>query len=191
MVKNFKIIAEIDEINNLDYSLLDNIKKSTGLLDITSYFNESDENFDNEWVINDDDELKEKYPDLFNYRGTNLLIWKKTEELKKVLDNTQKIWIYKYYDKDEELNLYNIILKEEVCVDPFSDKKEEEAVQLSQYYEAFLYEKLNKDLIQLNLDKLIPQNFNSLSSNPSEKSSIWEDLFNKSWTKIKNYQDKN
>lgn len=121
--KNFKIIAEIDEINNLDYSLLDNIKKSTGLLDITSYFNESDENFDNEWVINDDDELKEKYPDLFNYRGTNLLIWKKTEELKKVLDNTQKIWIYKYYDKDEELNLYNIILKEEVCVDPFSDKK--------------------------------------------------------------------
>ena len=37
--KNFKIIAEIDEINNLDYSLLDNIKKSTGLLDITSYFN--------------------------------------------------------------------------------------------------------------------------------------------------------
>ena len=32
--KNFKIIAEIDEINNLDYSLLDNIKKSTGLLDI-------------------------------------------------------------------------------------------------------------------------------------------------------------
>ena len=121
--KNFKIITEIDEINNLDYSLLDNIKKSTGLLDITSYFNESDENFDNEWVINDDDELKEKYPDLFNYRGTNLLIWKKTEELKKVLDNTQKIWIYKYYDKDEGPNLYNIILKEEVCVDPFSDKK--------------------------------------------------------------------
>ena len=101
--KNFKIIAEIDEINNLDYSLLDNIKKSTGLLDITSYFNESDENFDNEWVINDDDELKEKYPDLFNYRGTNLLIWKKTEELKKVLDNTQKIWIYKYYDKDSRI----------------------------------------------------------------------------------------
>ena len=77
--KNFKIITEIDEINNLDYSLLD----------ITSYFNESDENFDNEWVINDD-ELKEKYPDLFNYRGTNLLIWKKTEELKKILDNMQK-----------------------------------------------------------------------------------------------------
>lgn len=25
--KNFKIIAEIDEINNLDYSLLENIKK--------------------------------------------------------------------------------------------------------------------------------------------------------------------
>lgn len=121
--KRFKIIAEIDEINNLDYSLLDNIKKSTGLLDISSYFNENDDDFDNEWVINDDDELKEKYPDLFNYRGTNLLIWKKTEELKKVLDNTQKMWIYKYYDKDEELNLYNIILKEEVCVDPFSDKK--------------------------------------------------------------------
>lgn len=73
----------------------------------------------------------------------------------------------------------------------FIDKKEEEAFQLSQYYETFLYEKLNKDLIQLNLDKLIPQNFNSLSPNPSEKSSIWEDLFNKSWIKIKNYRDKN
>ena len=73
----------------------------------------------------------------------------------------------------------------------FIDKKEEEAFQLSQYYETFLYEKLNKDLIQLNLDKLIPQNFNSLPSNSTEKSSIWEDLFNKSWTKIKNYQDKN
>ena len=121
--KNFKIIAEIDEINNLDYSLLDNIKKNTGLLDISSYFNENDDDFDSEWIINDDDELKEKYPDLFNYRGTNLLVWKKTEELKKILDNTQKIWIYKYYDKDEELNLYNIILKEEVCVDPFSDEK--------------------------------------------------------------------
>ncbi len=71
----------------------------------------------------------------------------------------------------------------------FSDKKEEEAVQLSQYYEAFLYEKLNKDLIQLNLDKLIPQNLESLSSNSTEKSSTWESLFNKSWTKIKNTEN--
>ena len=80
--------------------------------------------------------------------------------------------------------------KNKLCAG-FIDKKEEEAFQLSQYYETFLYEKLNKDLIQLNLDKLIPQNFNSLPSNSTEKSSIWEDLFNKSWTKIKNYQDKN
>ena len=79
----------------------------------------------------------------------------------------------------------------DLLISRYRDKKEEEAFQLSQYYETFLYEKLNKDLIQLNLDKLIPQNFNSLPSNSTEKSSIWEDLFNKSWTKIKNYQDKN
>ena len=119
--KNFKIIAEIDEINNLDYSLLANIKKSTGLLDISSYFNENDEDFDNEWVINDEPDLKEKYPELLGYKG--LLVWRKSEELKKDFDNTKKIWIYKYYNKDEEVNIYSIILKEEICISQFSDEK--------------------------------------------------------------------
>lgn len=124
--KNFKIIAEIDEINNLDYSLLGNIKKSTGLIDISNYFNENEEDFDNEWVIDDDDELKEKHPDLFNYKATNLLIWKKTNELKKIFDNTKKLWIYKYYNKDKEINLYNIIIKEETYLNPLtSDDKVE------------------------------------------------------------------
>lgn len=123
--KNFKIVAEIDEINNLDYSLLDNIKKSIGLLDISNYFKENEEDFDNEWVIKDDDELKEKYPRLF-YGATNLLIWKKKEELKKIFDNTKKLWIYKYYNKDEEINLYNIIIKEEIRLNPLiSDDKVE------------------------------------------------------------------
>ncbi len=119
--KNFKIIAEIDEINNLDYSLLANIKKSTGLLDISSYFNENDEDFDNEWVINDEPDLKEKYPELLGYKG--LLVWRKSEELKKDFDNTKKIWVYKYYNKDEEVNIYSIILKEEICISQFSDEK--------------------------------------------------------------------
>ena len=119
--KNFKIIAEIDEIRNLDYSLLDNIKKSTGLINITDYFNENEEKFESEWLIKDDDELKESYPELFNYRGTNLLEWKKKEELKDIFDNTKKIWIYKYYNKDEDTNLYNIILKVEDTIEsPFS-----------------------------------------------------------------------
>ena len=117
--KNFKIIAEFDEIGVLDYSLLDNIKKSIGLLDISNYFSEKEEDFDNEWIIEDDDELKEKHPDFFNYKAiTNLLIWKKAEDLKKIFDNTKKIWIYKYYNKDEEINLYNIIIKEETSLNP-------------------------------------------------------------------------
>lgn len=125
--KYFKIVAEINDINNLDYSLLNNIKKSTGLLNISSYFDENDENFDNEWIIKDDDELKENYPELFNYRATNLLIWKKAEDLKNIFDNTKKIWIYKYYNKEEEINLYNIILKVEVCKNPlYPNEKENE-----------------------------------------------------------------
>lgn len=119
--KNFKIIAEIDEIKNLDYSLLDNIKKSTGLINITDYFNENEEKFESEWLIKDDDELKESYPELFNFRGTNLLEWKKKAELKDIFDNTKKLWIYKYYNKDEDTNLYNIILKVEDTIEsPFS-----------------------------------------------------------------------
>lgn len=82
----------------------------------------------------------------------------------------------------------HVIKKQDGTVE-FPNKEEEKAVQLSQQYEIFLYEKLNKDLIQLNLDKLIPQNLESLSSNPSEKSSVWENLFNKSWSKIQNSQN--
>ena len=119
LIRNFKIIAEIDEINNLDYSLLENIKKSIGLIDISNYFNEEENDFDSEWLLNDDDELKEKYPELFNnYKGTNLLVWKKKEDLKVIFDNTKKIWIYKYYNKDEDINLYNIIIKEEKSMSP-------------------------------------------------------------------------
>lgn len=122
--RNFKIVAEIDEINDLDYSLLENIKKSTGLIDISDYFNEDDKDFDNEWLLKDDDELKEKYPDMFNFKGTNLLVWKKKEDLKEIFDKTKKIWIYKYYNKDEDINIYNIIIKEELSMGPlFPDKK--------------------------------------------------------------------
>lgn len=111
--KEFKIIAEIDEISNLDFSLLDNIKKSTALIDISQYFNESDEQFNSEWLIKDDDELKEIYPDKFEYRGINLLKWFKKDQLKALLENTQKIWVYKYYNKDDDINLYNVLLKVE------------------------------------------------------------------------------
>lgn len=83
--RNFKIVAEIDEIDDLDYSLLKNIKKSTGFIDISDYFNEDEKDFDNEWIIKEDEELKEKYPDLFNPRGKNLVVWKKNEDLKKFL----------------------------------------------------------------------------------------------------------
>ena len=55
--------------------MLENIKKSIGLIDISNYFNEEENDFDSEWLLNDDDELKEKYPELFNnYKGTNLLV---------------------------------------------------------------------------------------------------------------------
>ena len=119
--RNFKIIAEIDEINSLDYSLLENIKKSTGMINISSSFDENEENFDSEWLIKDDDELKEKYPELFNFKGTNLLEWKKKDDLKNIFDKTKKLWIYKYYNKDEDTNLYNIILKvEETIETPFT-----------------------------------------------------------------------
>lgn len=109
--REFKIIAEVEEINNLDYFLLDNIKKSTALIDITQNFNEDVKDFNNEWIIKDDDELKEMHPNKFEYKGINLLKWLKKDDLKKLLNNTKKMWVYKYYNKDDDINLYNIILK--------------------------------------------------------------------------------
>lgn len=122
--REFKIIAAIEEINNLDFSLLDNIKKSTELIDVTQFFNENDEQFNSEWLIKEDDVLKETYKDKFDYRGINLSKWFKKEELKKVLENTEKMWVYKYYNKDEDINLYNIILKvNENTNNPFDTTK--------------------------------------------------------------------
>lgn len=122
--REFKIIAEIEDIKTLEFSLLDNIKKSTALIDITQYFNENDEEFNNDWLIKDDDELKEIYPDKFDYKSINLLKWFKKEELENILSNTEKIWIYKYYNKDNDVNLYNIILKvDENSNNPFDSTK--------------------------------------------------------------------
>lgn len=122
--REFKIIAEIEDIKTLEFSLLDNIKKSTALIDITQYFNENDEEFNNDWLIKDDDELKEIYPDKFDYKSINLLKWFKKEELENILSNTEKIWIYKYYNKDNDVNLYNIILKvDENSKNPFDSTK--------------------------------------------------------------------
>ena len=122
--REFKIIAEIEDIKTLEFSLLDNIKKSTALIDITQYFNENDEEFNNDWLIKDDDELNEIYPDKFDYKSINLLKWFKKEELENILSNTEKIWIYKYYNKDNDVNLYNIILKvDENSNNPFDSTK--------------------------------------------------------------------
>ena len=122
--REFKIIAEIEDIKTLEFSLLDNIKKSTALIDITQYFNENDEEFNNDWLIKDDDELKEIYLDKFDYKSINLLKWFKKEELENILSNTEKIWIYKYYNKDNDVNLYNIILKvDENSNNPFDSTK--------------------------------------------------------------------
>lgn len=108
--REFKIIAEIEEINNLDFSLLDNIKKKTALLDITDFFHEDVSDFNSEWLINDDDELKRDYPDKFPY-GNSILKWFEKKELITIFENTNKLWIYKYYNKDEDINLYNIVFK--------------------------------------------------------------------------------
>lgn len=118
--RKFKIIAEIDEIKGLEYSLLDNIKKSTKLIDISGKFNEDDNDFDSEWLLKDDDELKENNPELFNFKSTNPLVWKKKEELKNIFEDTKKIWIYKYYNKDEDININNIIIKKEEKENSFS-----------------------------------------------------------------------
>ncbi len=108
--KQFKIIAEIQDISNLDYSLLDNIKKKTALLDITDFFHENVEDFQSEWLINDDDELKRDYPEKFPYRDS-ILKWFDKEELVTLFENTDKLWVYKYYNKNEDINLYNIVFK--------------------------------------------------------------------------------
>lgn len=122
--RNFKIIAEVEELNNLDFSLIENIKKNVGLLDITDYFDENDEEFENEWLLSDDDSLKEKYPLLFNPKGTNLLLWKKKEDLKEILSNTEKMWIYKYFNKDEDINIYSIVIKHKLSPTPIFPDKE-------------------------------------------------------------------
>jgi len=107
--KTFKIIAEIDEIDIHDYLLIDNIKKSVGLLDIKDYFDENEFDFNNEWIFCDDDTLKERYPQILSTNGK--LFWKKKDELKEILKYAKKLWIYKYINKEDDTNIYNIIIK--------------------------------------------------------------------------------
>lgn len=113
--REFKIIAEIEEFDNIDYDLLDNIKKSIGFIKINGIFDEENQDWNNEWIIGDDDTLKEKYPEKLNGKTTNqsnLLYWKKKDDLINLLQKTEKIWLYKYYNKDKDTNLLNIIIKE-------------------------------------------------------------------------------
>lgn len=57
----FMIIAEIEELENLDFEYLNNIKKSVGLIKINDFFSEENQDWKSEWVIKENDELKEKY----------------------------------------------------------------------------------------------------------------------------------
>lgn len=112
--KEFKIIAEIDEIKDLDFSGINNIKKKIGLIEITDYFNENDNSFDNEWIIEDDDELRSKYPTKLSGSKkdeSSRLKWANKEDMIRLLGHTEKIWLYKYYNKEKDTNLLNIIMK--------------------------------------------------------------------------------
>ena len=107
----FSVNVELSEVGkNLDTSFIDNIKKSTARIDITDYFDEA--NFNSEWVINDDDYLKEIYPEKFDYKGVNLSKYINNEELKSLLNNAQKVWIYKYINRMTDSKIYSMILKE-------------------------------------------------------------------------------
>lgn len=111
----FMIIAEIEELENLDFEYLNNIKKSVGLIKINDFFSEENQDWKSEWVIKEDDELKEKYEEELSGKksiSSNILYWKKKDELINLLKNTEKIWLYKYYNKDTDTNLLNIIIKE-------------------------------------------------------------------------------
>lgn len=94
--REFKIIAEIEEKNSI--------------IRYNGFFHENILDFNSEWLINDDDELKRDYPDKFPYRNS-ILKWFEKEELITIFENTNKLWIYKYYNKDEDINLYNIVFK--------------------------------------------------------------------------------
>ena len=111
----FMIIAEIEELENLDFEYLNNIKKSVDLIKINDFFSEENQDCKSEWVIKEDDELRETYEEELSGKksiSSNIMYWKKKDELINLLKNTEKIWLYKYYNKDTDTNLLNIIIKE-------------------------------------------------------------------------------
>lgn len=113
--REFMIVTEIEELENLDFEYLNNVKKSVGLIKINEFFCEENQNWNSEWIIKDDDELKERHEGKLSGRKNseeNILYWKKRDDLINLLNNTEKIWLYKYYNKDTDTNLLNIIIKE-------------------------------------------------------------------------------
>lgn len=113
--RKFMIVTEIEELENLDFEYLNNVKKSVGLIKINEFFSEENQNWNSEWIIKDDDELKERHEGNLSGRKNseeNILYWKKRDDLINLLNNTEKIWLYKYYNKDTDTNLLNIIIKE-------------------------------------------------------------------------------
>lgn len=113
--REFMIVTEIEELENLDFEYLNNVKKSVGLIKINEFFSEENQNWNSEWIIKDDDELKERHEEKLSGRRNseeNILYWKKRDDLINLLNNTEKIWLYKYYNKDTDTNLLNIIIKE-------------------------------------------------------------------------------
>ena len=113
--REFMIVTEIEELENLDFEYLNYVKKSVGLIKINGFFSEENQNWNSEWIIKDDDELKERHEEKLSGRRNseeNILYWKKRDDLINLLNNTEKIWLYKYYNKDTDTNLLNIIIKE-------------------------------------------------------------------------------
>ena len=105
--------------------------------------------------------------------------------LKANKENQQKIIsLKKERQKNNTLDTRNKFIKKDGS-EQYWDKEDIETLDSNNQYEIFLYEKMNKDLLKIDINTFMP----NISEESPNKSAIWQTLGDKSESKKKNYHD--
>jgi len=96
------IYIKIEDINEkLDFSLINTIKRSIAIIDVSCLSNE--EFWGSDLIKGDSDLIKEKYNSYQTYWDIN--------KLKEILNDTNSICLYRYVNKDIDTNVYSMLLQ--------------------------------------------------------------------------------
>ena len=105
--------------------------------------------------------------------------------LKANKENQQKIIsLKKERQKNNTLDTRNKFIKKDGS-EQYWDKEDIETLDSNNQYEIFLYEKMNKDLLKIDINTFMP----NISEESPNKSAIWQTLGDKSESKKKNYHE--